>query len=76
LKADKCLSKYEIRTESLLGGVYFGFSLVFRLYTAHLFCSSSFIGLCSPYAETRFFNNIIFVIREKNNEPDHQYFIL
>jgi hypothetical protein len=47
LKADECLSKNEIRNRPLLGGVGFGFSLMFHLYTASLFCSSSFTSLCS-----------------------------
>jgi hypothetical protein len=43
--AEECSSKYGIRCEPLLGLVVFGFtSLVFRLYTAPLCCSSAFAG--------------------------------
>jgi hypothetical protein len=65
LKADKCLFKNEIRSGPLLGGVVLIISSVFRLYTAPLFCSPSFTGLCSSCAEIWFINNIFAVQKKK-----------
>jgi hypothetical protein len=51
LEADECSFKYEIRSEPILGGVWFlHFSLVFRLYMAPLLYSSVFTDLCSSCA--------------------------
>jgi hypothetical protein len=65
LEDEECLSKNEISSRPLLGGVCFGISLMFRLYRTHLFCSHLFTGLCSPCAETIFINNIFAVQRKK-----------
>jgi hypothetical protein len=42
-------------------------SSVFLLYTTPLFCSSSFIDLCSTCAETWFIYNNIFAVEKKNS---------
>jgi hypothetical protein len=63
--AEECSSKYEIRCEPLLGLIVFGFTLlVFRLYTAPLFCSSAFVGLCSSCAEIDYIINNILLLKK------------
>jgi hypothetical protein len=64
LEDEEGLSKNEISSIPLLGGICFGISLVFCLYTAPLFCNNLFIGLCLSCAETIFINNI-FVVKKK-----------
>jgi hypothetical protein len=65
MEDEECLSKNEINSRPLLGGVCFGISLVFRLYTAPLFCNHLFTDLCSSCAETVFINNIFAVKKIK-----------
>jgi hypothetical protein len=63
--AEECSSKYGIRYEPLLGLVVFGFtSLVFRLYTAPLFCSSAFSSLRSSCATTDYIINYILPLKK------------
>jgi hypothetical protein len=49
---EECLSKNDIRSRLILGGVCFSIFMGVPLIYDALFCSSSFTGLCSSCVET------------------------
>jgi hypothetical protein len=59
----ECFSNYEIRNRLLLGGVCFDISLMFRLYTVHLFCS--FLQIFIHLVQRPNYINNIFTIKKK-----------